>query len=122
MWLPRNELAVAAGIVEPREAPRDYLAAVLGNRFDPARIDAFIDTAPSMVSFLTQHGFVFEAGNRICDIYGDQPGAGTGGRSLIAASYDASVLGEKLNLLRLTKRETSFQGMPIQAGPDLGAS
>lgn len=121
MWLPRNPLAVAAGIAEPREAPRDYLAAVLGNRFDPARVDAFIDTAPAMVSFLTQHGFLFEAGNKICDIYGDQPGAGTGGRSLITAAYDATVLGEKLGLLRLTKRETSFQGMPIQAGPDLGA-
>jgi succinate dehydrogenase/fumarate reductase flavoprotein subunit len=121
MWLPRNALAQVAGIVEPRSAPRDYLAQVLGNRFDPARIDAFIDTAPAMVDFLIQNGFVFEAGNRICDIYGALPGAGTGGRSLIAAAYDATALGERLALLRRTKRETSFLGMPIQAGPDLGA-
>ncbi|RVU07767.1 FAD-dependent oxidoreductase [Novosphingobium umbonatum] len=121
MWLPRNRHAVEAGIIEPREAPRDYLASVLGNRFDPARIDAFIDTAPAMVDFLTERGFVFEAGNRICDIYGDKPGAGTGGRSLIAAAYDARALGKDLALLRRTKRETSFIGMPIQAGPDLGA-
>ena len=121
MWLPRNRLAVEAGIVEPREAPRDYLASVLGNRFDAARIDAFIDGAPAMVDFLTAHGFVFEAGNRICDIHADRPGAGTGGRSLIAAAYDARGLGSKLALLRKTKRETSFLGMPIQAGPDLGA-
>lgn len=121
MWLPRNRLAVAAGIVEPREAPRRYLEAVLGNRFDPARIDAFIDGAPEMVDFLADHGFEFEAGNRICDIYGDQPGAGTGGRSLIAAPYDATALGDRLGLLRVTKPETAFLGMPIQAGPDLGA-
>jgi succinate dehydrogenase/fumarate reductase flavoprotein subunit len=81
MWLPRNALARAAGIDEPRDAVRDYLASVLGNRFDPARVEAFIDAAPAMVDFLTDHGMVFEAGNRICDIYGDRPGAGTGGRS-----------------------------------------
>lgn len=121
MWLPRNRMAIDAGIVEPREAPRSYLQAVLGNRFDPARIDAFIDAAPEMVEFLIHNGFLFEAGNRICDIYGDQPGAGTGGRSMIAAPFDATVLGEKLAHLRLTKRETAFLGMPIQAGPDLGA-
>lgn len=121
MWLPRNALARAAGIVEDIDAPRSYLAAVLGNRFDPARIDAFLESAPEMVDFLLAHGMQFEAGNRICDIYGDRPGAGTGGRSLIAAAFDARALGERRTLLRRTKRETAFLGMPIQAGPDLGA-
>jgi succinate dehydrogenase/fumarate reductase flavoprotein subunit len=68
MWLPRNRLAIDAGIAEPREAPRAYLQAVLGNRFNAERIDAFLDTAPQMVDFLIERGFVFEAGNRICDI------------------------------------------------------
>ncbi|PKB13498.1 succinate dehydrogenase/fumarate reductase flavoprotein subunit [Novosphingobium kunmingense] len=121
MWLPRNALARAAGIDEPLNAPRSYLADVLGNRFDPERIDAFLSAAPDMVDFLTEHGFVFEAGNRICDIYGDRPGAGTGGRSLIAARFDARRLGKRIALLRETKRETAFAGMPIQAGPDLAA-
>ena len=40
---------------------------------------------------------------------------------MIAAAYDARALGDKLAWLRKTKRETSFHGMPIQAGPDLGA-
>jgi succinate dehydrogenase/fumarate reductase flavoprotein subunit len=121
MWLPRNALARAAGIDEPTEAPRKYLEAVLGNRFDAERIDSFLDAAPAMVDFLIAHGFVFEAGNQICDIYGDRPEAGTGGRSLIAAPYDARKLGKRLALLRKTKRETAFMGMPIQAGPDLAA-
>ncbi|MFM5885028.1 MAG: FAD-dependent oxidoreductase [Novosphingobium sp.] len=121
MWLPRNALARAGGIDEPIEAPRAYLTDVLGNRFDPDRIDAFLGAAPAMVDFLTANGFEFEAGNRICDIYGDRPGAGTGGRSLIAAPFDARRLGKRLALLRRTKRETAFAGMPIQAGPDLAA-
>lgn len=121
MWLPRNALARAGGIVEDLALPRAYLQAVLGNRLDAERVDAFLEAAPEMVDFFIAHGFVFEAGNRICDIYGDQPGAGTGGRSLIAAPFDARRLGKRLAMLRTTKRETAFAGMPIQAGPDLGA-
>lgn len=121
MWLPRNALAREGGIAEKADVPRSYLQAVLGDRFDAARIDAFLQAAPEMVDLLVAHGFRFEAGNRICDIYGDLPGAGTGGRSLIAAPFDARELGGRLAMLRTTKRETSFIGMPIQAGPDLAA-
>ncbi len=121
MWLPCNPLAVAAGIAEPVDAPRCYLEAVIGADFDAARVDAFLSAAPQMVEFLIGLGFVFEAGNSICDIYGDRPGAGTGGRSLIAAPFDGRNLGNRMALLRRTKRETAFAGMPIQAGADLAA-
>jgi succinate dehydrogenase/fumarate reductase flavoprotein subunit len=121
MWLPRNALARAAGIDEPVEAPRTYLQSVLGNHFDADRVDAFLDAAPRMVDFLIANGFRFEAGNAINDIYADLPGAGTGGRSLIAAPFNARKLGKKVRLLRTTKRETAFIGMPIQAGTDLKA-
>lgn len=121
MWLPGNALARAAGINEDPAQPRAYLQAVLGNRFDPERIDAFLSAAPEMVDFLIDHGFEFEAGNAVCDIYADHPGAGTGGRSLIAAPFDARRLGPRLAMLRQTKRETAFAGMPIQAGADLSA-
>jgi succinate dehydrogenase/fumarate reductase flavoprotein subunit len=122
MWVPRNPLAVSAGIVEDQSAPRAYLQAVLGNRFDAARIDAFLDTAPQMVSFFEDNtALQFEAGNGICDIYGDLPGAGTGGRSVIAAPFDARDLGKLNALLRKTMPETAFIGMPIMAGADLAA-
>lgn len=119
MWLPRNRYAREAGIVEDISFPRAYLAAVLGEGFDPQRIDSFLAAAPEMVDFLCGLGMQFEPGNRICDIYGDKPGAGTGGRSLIAAPFDARALGGRFELLRETKRETAFLGMPIQAGADL---
>jgi succinate dehydrogenase/fumarate reductase flavoprotein subunit len=121
MWLPRNALARKAGIVEDIAAPKAYLESVLGNRFDAERVDAFLGAAPSVVDFLSANGFKFEAGNSICDIYGDLPGAGTGGRSLIAAPFDARALGRRVRLLRKTKRETAVWGMPIQAGADLSA-
>lgn len=121
MWLPCNPLAVAAGMVDQGGAPRLYLQSVLGERFDGERIDAFLAAAPEMVQFMTEIGFRFEAGNSICDIYANQPGAGTGGRSLIAAPFDGRRLGKRIAMLRQTKRETALLGMPIQAGADLGA-
>lgn len=121
-WVPCNPLARRAGIVEERSAPRTYLEHELGERFNAPLIDAFLEAGPNMVSFFEKHtALQFADGNGIADIHGDTPGAGTGGRSVIAAPYDARQTGKLLKRLRRTMRETSFWGMPIMAGPDLGA-
>jgi len=123
MWVPRNPLARRAGIDEDPALPRTYLQHELGVHFDPARVDAFLEAAPKMVAFFEKHTRLqFADGNAIADIHGDTPGAGTGGRSVIAAPYDARQLDkELLKRLRTTMRETSFLGMPIMAGADLSA-
>ena len=123
MWVPRNPLARRAGIDEDPALPRTYLRHELGVHFDPVRVDAFLEAAPHMVAFFEKHTHLqFADGNAIADIHGDTPGAGTGGRSVIAAPYDARQLDKKLlKRLRKTLRETSFLGMPIMAGADLTA-
>lgn len=122
IWAPCNPVARRHGFTEDTSAPRNYLAAVLGNNFDPRLADAFLAAAPEMVAFLeTEAGVVFECGARIPDTYGHLPGAGTGGRSVIAAPFDGRALGKDIALLRRPLRETSFLGMTIQAGPDLRA-
>lgn len=121
-WVPCNPLARRAGIVEDIEQPRTYLRHELGDHFDPAMIDAFLEAGPRMVAFFEQHtALQFADGNTIADIHGDTPGAGTGGRSVIAAPYDGRKVGRLLKRLRTTMRETSFMGMPIMAGADLSA-
>ena len=121
-WVPCNPLAKRAGIIEDVELPRTYLKHELGERYDPAMIDAFLEAGPRMVSFFERHTRLqFADGNAIADIHGDTPGAGTGGRSVIAAPYNGREVGKLLKRLRKTMRETSFMGMPIMAGPDLAA-
>ncbi|MBF6034534.1 FAD-dependent oxidoreductase [Pseudomonas sp. P155] len=121
-WVPCNPLARRAGIIEDIEQPRTYLRHELGEHFDPAMIDAFLEAGPRMVAFFEQHtALQFADGNAIADIHGDTPGAGTGGRSVIAAPYDGRKVGRLLKRLRTTMRETSFMGMPIMAGADLSA-
>jgi succinate dehydrogenase/fumarate reductase flavoprotein subunit len=122
MWTPCNPLARRAGVIEDAERPREYLRHVLGAHFDEARVEAFLDAAPRMVAFFEEHTAVaFESGTTIPDTYGTLPGAGTGGRSVIAAPYDARALGALGARLRKPLRETSFLGLTIQAGPDLRA-
>jgi len=122
MWLPRNPLARRAGIVEDIEQPRSYLKHELGERYDGPRIDAFLEACPHMVAFFERHtALQFVDGNAIPDIHGDVPGAATQGHQVIAAPYDGRELGPLLQRLRKTLRETSFMGMPIMAGSDLGA-
>lgn len=95
MWVPCNPLAQRAGIIEERAQPRSYLEHELGERFDAPMIDAFLEAAPNMVSFFERHTQLqFADGNGIADIHGNTPGAGTGGRSVIAAPYDGRQVGK----------------------------
>lgn len=122
MWVPLNPLTKRAGISEDPEAPRTYLRHELGNFYNAAKVDAFLAAGPEMVAFFEDNTALhFEGGTRICDIHGDTPGAGTGGRSVIAAPYDGRKLGPLFKILRRPMRETTILGLGIQAGPDLAA-
>ncbi len=122
IWAPCNPVAKRHGIDEDTSGPRRYLEAVLGNNFNPELVDAFLQAAPEMVGFFEDKtDLTFDCGAVIPDTYSHQPGAGFGGRSVIAQPYDARKLGKDLGLLRKPMRETTFWGMTIQAGPDLRA-
>lgn len=120
MWVPRNELAVAAGIVEDVSAPRDYLRAELGEAFDPDLVDMFLEQAPRMVSFMRRETSVdFIAGNAIPDFHGRTPQAGLGGRSVCAAPFDGRALGDAIKRLRRPLDLISPFGMGVASGADL---
>jgi succinate dehydrogenase/fumarate reductase flavoprotein subunit len=122
MWVPGNPLAVRAGIYEDPQQPRTYLKHQLGSRYQPERVDAFLNNGPRMVAFFDTHtDLKFADGNAIPDMHGNIPGAATGGHQVIAAPLDGRAVGPILKRLRPTMRETAFMGMPIMAGPDLTA-
>ena len=121
-WVPGNPLAKRAGIHEDPQQPRTYLKHELGERYDAARVDAFLDNAPHMVAFFEQHtSLQWVDGNGIPDVHGHVAGAATQGHQVIAAPYNARQMGKLIKRMRETMRETSFLGMPIMAGADLGA-
>ena len=121
IWAPRNSLSQADGIIEDLELPRTYLRHELGDNYDAAKIEAFLDAAPQMVAFFEKHTELqFVSGTWIADIHGNTPGAGTGGRSVGPKPFDGRRLGKALlRKARRQKYETSLFGMGVMAGPDL---
>lgn len=123
LWAPRSMLAQAEGVDESIDDVKTYLRAALGEDYDEERVDAFLRAAPEMIAFFqTQTAMQFVPGSRINDIYGELPHAGTGNRSAGARPINARRLSPSVRrLLRGQLYETSFLGMGIMAGPDLGA-
>ena len=120
MWVPRNPLAVAAGIVEDISAPLNYLRHELGAQFDEERALAFLNAGPQMVAFFRTHtALQFIDGNGIPDFHGNTPDASTGGRSICAAPFDARRLGAHLASLKPPLPETTLWGMGIASGAEL---
>jgi len=120
LWIPRNPLAVAAGIREDVEAPRTYLRHELGEQYDAPRIEAFLEYGPRMVEFFQRETAVqFIDGNAIPDFHGASPGAREGGRSICAAPFDARMLGARLAQLRPPLDLISPFGMGIASGAEL---
>ncbi|MFG1279795.1 FAD-dependent oxidoreductase [Xanthobacter autotrophicus] len=120
MWIPRNPLAVEAGIVEDIEAPRTYLKAELGNAYDEALVTALLEQGPRMVDFFRSNtSLAFVDGNGVPDFHDTSPGAANGGRSLCAAPFDGRVLGARIADLRTPLDLISPFGMGIAAGRDM---
>lgn len=120
LWVPRNPLAIAAGIVEDIDAPRAYLKAELGDGYDEALVTRFLEEAPRMVAFLQREtALAFVDGNVMPDFHDTSPGAGVGGRSVCAAPFDGRELGPRLGDLKPPLDEISPFGMGIASGADL---
>lgn len=120
LWVPRNPLAIAAGIVEDIEAPHAYLKAELGDGYNEALVTRFLEEAPRMVAFMQRETtLAFVDGNLMPDFHDTSPGAGFGGRSVCAAPFDGRQLGPRLSDLKPPLDEISPFGMGIAAGTDL---
>ncbi|MFG1372753.1 FAD-dependent oxidoreductase [Xanthobacter oligotrophicus] len=120
MWIPRNPLAMEAGIVEDIEAPRTYLKAELGNAYDEALVTMLLEQGPRMVDFFRRNtSLAFVDGNAVPDFHDTSPGAAKGGRSLCAAPFDGRLLGARMADLRAPLDLLSPFGMGIAAGRDM---
>ncbi|MDR3451463.1 MAG: FAD-dependent oxidoreductase [Rhodoferax sp.] len=120
MWIPRNPLATAAGLTEEIAKPLSYLRHELGEKFDEARVRAFLDSGPRMVEFFRSKAVLqFIDGNGIPDFHGRTPDAALGGRSICAAPFDGRRLGRRIAQLKPPLPETTLWGMGIASGAEL---
>jgi succinate dehydrogenase/fumarate reductase flavoprotein subunit len=119
LWIPNNPHAARAGSGDTPAAARTYLEHELGERFDAARVDAFLENGPRMVEFFERETAVrFVPGLAMPDFHHDVPGAAIG-RPLCAAPFDGRALGALVAKLRPPLAEITIGGMAIAAGTDL---
>lgn len=119
LWIPRNPLAVEAGIKEDIEAPLEYLRSEIGNRVNDPRIRTFLENGPEMVRFFRDNSEIeWIDGNVIPDFHTTK-GSINGGRSVSVAPYDGRVLGTWAEKLRSPLDVASVWGMGIASGRDM---
>ncbi|MFP3866073.1 FAD-dependent oxidoreductase [Pseudomonas capeferrum] len=121
LWIPRNPLAIAEGIVEADDAPERYLRAQTHVAELGPRQQAFLRHGPEMVAFFQQHTAVqFQSGTKMPDMH-EGDGSAPGGRSLCALPFDGRLLGHWVHRLRPPLDIVSLAGMGIAGGADMAA-
>jgi hypothetical protein len=114
-WLPGNPHMQAAGAADSPAAAATYIRSIVGDRFDPIMVDAFLKNAPRMVSFLeTRTSAVRFQSYAGPDYHPELAGAASKARSVMPVEFDARCLGPLLQRMRTPMRElTVFGGMQV---------
>ncbi len=55
MWIPNNEILKRDGVKDSEEAARTYLHGIVGDVVEREDIDAYLDRAPEMLSFVLKN-------------------------------------------------------------------
>jgi 3-oxosteroid 1-dehydrogenase len=96
VWIPNNEIILAAGVPDTPEKARQYLAAVVGD-IPVVRQQAYLTHGPQMISFVMRNSPLrFRHMDGYSDYYPEYPGGIAKGRSIEPEMLDGNVLGAEL--------------------------
>jgi len=120
LWIPRHPMQAQIGVKDSVEEASTYLLHEAGEKFDPARINAFLAAGPRMVEWFQRETAVrFDPSATFADYHPDAPGGKAGGRSIVASAFDGRELGAMLGKLRGPLPELTFAGIMIGSGAEL---
>src|SRR4051794_21712659 len=97
IWIPNNEVILAAGVPDTPAKAATYLASVVGSDVPADRQAAFLANGPKMISFvLANSPLRFRWMEGYSDYYPERPGGMPNGRSIEPAQFDGHLLGAEL--------------------------
>jgi 3-oxosteroid 1-dehydrogenase len=97
VWIPNNEVILAAGVPDTPALAAEYLAAVVGSDVPAARQAAFLANGPVMLSFVMANSpLKFQWMQGYSDYYPSLPGGMPNGRSVEPSMIDGHILGAEL--------------------------
>ena len=106
LWVPQNHLMGGVGITDNPEEAWAYLKGTTAGAVPEERLRAYLEHAPQMVKYLTDHTQVrFVSLPEYADYYPNVPGSRPGGRCIEPASFHAGCLGDEF----LNMREQNTQ-------------
>src|SRR5687768_4555895 len=96
IWIPNNEVILAAGIPDTPAKAAQYLAAVVGD-IPLVRQQAYLAHGPQMISFVMRNSPLrFRHMDGYSDYYPEYPGGIAQGRSIEPEMLDGRILGAEL--------------------------
>jgi len=97
IWIPNNEVILAAGVPDTPAKAATYLASVVGPDVPADRQAAFLVNGPEMISFVMDNSPLrFQWMDGYSDYYPERPGGMPKGRSIEPAQLDGHILGAEL--------------------------
>ena len=117
-WIPNNHHMSEVGVRDSREKALEYLRNVLGNHYDAAKIEAFVDNGPAMLRYMEANTSLEFAPAATPD-YEPQLSGSTLYRGVLAKEYDGRKLGRSFKWLRRTRPELTVFGSMQVAGSDI---
>ncbi|HEX6523855.1 MAG TPA: 3-oxosteroid 1-dehydrogenase [Streptosporangiaceae bacterium] len=97
VWIPNNEVILAAGVPDTPALAAEYLAAVVGSTVPADRQQAFLTNGPAMLSFVMANSpLKFQWMQGYSDYYPYLPGGMPNGRSVEPSMLDGHILGAEL--------------------------
>lgn len=101
LWIPNNHLMAAAGVRDSQEEALTYLEAVTRGTVPEEKLRAYVQTAPEMLRYMTDHTRLrMQCMLTYTDYYPESPGGKPGGRSIEPEHFDARLLGEQFGRMR----------------------
>ncbi|MBP2476635.1 3-oxosteroid 1-dehydrogenase [Crossiella equi] len=96
VWIPNNEVLLAAGVPDTPQKAAQYLAKVVGD-VPAARQAAYLANGPAMIAFLQRNSpLKFRWMEGYSDYYPEFPGGIAAGRSIEPQMIDGRILGNEL--------------------------
>lgn len=111
LWIPGNRHGKSNNPNDTRAAARRYMKAETGNWFDDGAVDAFLETGPKMLDWFEKETDVKFVPTLYPDYHPTVDGGVDVGRSVLAAPFDTSTLGDNLKRLRPPLSTITFMGM-----------
>lgn len=97
IWIPNNEVILAAGVPDTPQKAATYLSAVVGPSIPAARQQAFLNNGPAMLSFVMANSPLrFRWMEGYSDYYPNLSGGMPNGRSIEPDYLDGRILGSEL--------------------------